>query len=185
MIQARQECLLNEEKDVINRGVDNANKLLAWYNDRLKSLEKRSELLKKGMVLLNPAVQEQKFDYLRAHISELNRRITSLIKTSEYGFPTHTNLQMRAQMPPVNDNRSNYLQKQNKVLSQELIDKEKIIDQLLKGKSGMLDNKIEKPKSQTNGNICVRTARVRPVFQKIASQTVPNSPSVRMQGTLM
>lgn len=52
MIQARQECLLNEEKDVINRGVDNANKLLAWYNDRLKSLEKRSELLKKGMVLL-------------------------------------------------------------------------------------------------------------------------------------
>lgn len=25
---------------------------------------------------------------------------------------------MRAQMPPVNDNRSNYLQKQNKVLSQ-------------------------------------------------------------------
>lgn len=40
------------------------------------------------------AVHEQRLNYLRAHISELNRRITSLMESSEHGFPTHCNLQV-------------------------------------------------------------------------------------------
>uniref|UniRef100_A0A914RF22 Uncharacterized protein n=1 Tax=Parascaris equorum TaxID=6256 RepID=A0A914RF22_PAREQ len=45
--------LLEEEKEIVNRGIDNAQKLLAWYNERLASLEKRTRLLNKGMVTLN------------------------------------------------------------------------------------------------------------------------------------
>ena len=41
-----------------------------------------------------PAVHEQKLNFLRAHLTELNRRMVSLMETSEKGFPTHSNLQV-------------------------------------------------------------------------------------------
>uniref|UniRef100_A0A0M3INM7 CCDC92 domain-containing protein n=1 Tax=Ascaris lumbricoides TaxID=6252 RepID=A0A0M3INM7_ASCLU len=111
--------LLDEEKEMVNRGIDNAQKLLAWYNERLASLEKRTRLLNKGMVTLDTAVHEQRLNYLRAHISELNRRITSLMESSEHGFPTHCNLQVKTQMPQPSDDRAHYLQRQNRMLCQD------------------------------------------------------------------
>lgn len=41
-----------------------------------------------------PAVHEQKLNFLRAHLTELNRRMVALMETSEKGFPTHNNLQV-------------------------------------------------------------------------------------------
>lgn len=39
----------------------------------------------------DPAVHEQKLNFLRAHITELNRRILAVMETSDKGFPTHHN----------------------------------------------------------------------------------------------
>ncbi|VDK66022.1 unnamed protein product [Anisakis simplex] len=144
--------ILKEEEDIVNRGIDNATKLLAWYNERLCSVQKRSRLVNKGMVSLvgfhliasfgvflsnDTSVHEQKLNYLRAHISELNRRMTSLMESSEHGFPTHSNLQVivfasrsiirfeinilkpvKTQMPQPSDDRAHYLQRQNRMLCQ-------------------------------------------------------------------
>ncbi|VDM93231.1 unnamed protein product, partial [Onchocerca ochengi] len=77
------------------------------------------------------AVHEEKLNYLRAHIAELNRRIASLMESSDHSFPTHSNLQIRTQMPQPNDDHSQYYRRQNIKLCQELADKNHLIERLL------------------------------------------------------
>uniref|UniRef100_A0A1I7V9B5 Uncharacterized protein n=2 Tax=Loa loa TaxID=7209 RepID=A0A1I7V9B5_LOALO len=129
--QWKYEGYLEEEKTIINRGLENAKRLAAWYCERLKSIEKRSSLLDRGLVPVDDAVHEEKLNYLRAHIAELNRRIISLMESSDHSFPTHSNLQVRTQMPQPNDEQSQYYRRQNIKLCQELADKNHLIERLL------------------------------------------------------
>ncbi|MCP9257279.1 hypothetical protein DINM_000532 [Dirofilaria immitis] len=125
------EGYLDEEKAIINRGLENANRLTSWYLERLKSIEKRTSLLDRGLVPIDEAVHEEKLNYLRAHIAEINRRIASLMESSDRSFPTHSNLQARTQMPQPNDDHSQYYRRQNIKLCQELADKNLLIERLL------------------------------------------------------
>uniref|UniRef100_A0A2K6VX20 Uncharacterized protein n=1 Tax=Onchocerca volvulus TaxID=6282 RepID=A0A2K6VX20_ONCVO len=125
------EGYLDEEKAIISRGLENAKRLTAWYHERLKSIEKRTNLLDRGLVPVDGAVHEEKLNYLRAHIAELNRRIASLMESSDHSFPTHSNLQIRTQMPQPNDDHSQYYRRQNIKLCQELADKNHLIERLL------------------------------------------------------
>ena len=45
-------------------------------------------------------MHEQKLNFVRAQITELNRRMTALISTSERGFPTHENMHIRNPVVP-------------------------------------------------------------------------------------
>uniref|UniRef100_A0A158Q807 Uncharacterized protein n=1 Tax=Elaeophora elaphi TaxID=1147741 RepID=A0A158Q807_9BILA len=125
------EGYLEEEKAIINRGLENAKRLTAWYCERLKSVQKRNSLLDRGLVPVDGAVHEEKLNYLRAHIAELNRRITSLMESSDHAFPTHSNLQVKTQMPQPSDDHSQYYRRQNIKLCQELADKNLLIERLL------------------------------------------------------
>uniref|UniRef100_A0A914D6P1 Uncharacterized protein n=1 Tax=Acrobeloides nanus TaxID=290746 RepID=A0A914D6P1_9BILA len=153
---AKHEKLLNEEYDLLKKGTETTQKLLEWYEQRLTSLEKRRQMLEKGMVALDSAVHEQKLNFVRAQITELNRRMTALISTSERGFPTHENMQIRNPIAPhptivlngSTGSRSTsdgsltppagisptttaqWLHKQNQRLTEELEAKTHLIDQL-------------------------------------------------------
>uniref|UniRef100_A0A915A7L1 EF-hand domain-containing protein n=2 Tax=Parascaris univalens TaxID=6257 RepID=A0A915A7L1_PARUN len=184
----KHEMLLEEEKEIVNRGIDNAQKLLAWYNERLASLEKRTRLLNKGMVTLDTAVHEQRLNYLRAHISELNRRITSLMESSEHGFPTHCNLQIKTQMPQPNDDRAHYLQRQNRMLCQELVDKDRIIDELRRERTRATDaqHTIRRIQPQRNPAIGHRpSALVRPALHQTIETCSTGDTPVKVHNTLM
>ncbi|VDM91901.1 unnamed protein product [Litomosoides sigmodontis] len=126
---------LEEEKAIISRGLENAKRLTAWYCERLKSVQKRNSLLDRGLVPVDGAVHEEKLNYLRAHIAELNRRITSLMESSDHSFPTHSNLQVKTQMPQPSDDHSQYYRQQNIKLCQELADKNLLIERLLHEKA--------------------------------------------------
>lgn len=52
IFQAKHEKLLNEEYDLLKKGTETTQKLLEWYEQRLTSLEKRRQMLEKGMVAL-------------------------------------------------------------------------------------------------------------------------------------
>ncbi|MFH4977502.1 hypothetical protein AB6A40_004211 [Gnathostoma spinigerum] len=169
---SKNERFLEEEKDLIQRGVDTANKLLLWYSDRLDSLQKRRRLIRSGIVAVDAAVQEQRLDFLRAHISELNRRSTSLMESSERGFPTHSNLQVKTQMPQPNDDAVQYLQRQNRLLTQELFDKDQMIEQLKKERNDVVNHNnsvassVRMPHPQRHSAIYPRPAAlVRPAPQ--------------------
>ncbi|VDM23988.1 unnamed protein product [Toxocara canis] len=182
--------LLEEEKEVVNRGIDNANKLIAWYNERLASLEKRTRLLNKGMVTLDTAVHDQKLNYLRAHVSELNRRITSLMESSEHGFPTHSNLQVKTQMPQPSDDRAHYLQRQNRMLCQELVDKDRIIDELRRERTKATEAQrtvIRRIQPQRNTAIGAPrpSALVRPALHQTTETYSTGDIPVKVHNTLM
>jgi hypothetical protein len=57
-------------------------------------------------------------NYLRAHVTELNRRQAALMESSERGFPTHMNLETRHKLPQHDDDEVNWLKRQNKQLTQ-------------------------------------------------------------------
>uniref|UniRef100_A0A1I8AI62 Spermatogenesis associated 18 n=1 Tax=Steinernema glaseri TaxID=37863 RepID=A0A1I8AI62_9BILA len=131
--QARHERLLEEEREIMQRGVDVTNRLLSWYSDRLTSIAKRKEMLNKGIVALDTSVHEQKLNFVRANITELNRRMAALCESSERGFPTHGNL-AKSQLPQPADETSMWLHKQNKRLTDELEEKTRLLEQLQKEK---------------------------------------------------
>ncbi|VDP61283.1 unnamed protein product [Heligmosomoides polygyrus] len=91
---AKLEGLLKEELELVQKGMETATKLCEWYRERLSSLDKRKKFLAQGMVALEYGVHEQKVNFLRAQLTELNRRMVSLMETSERGFPSHGNLQV-------------------------------------------------------------------------------------------
>uniref|UniRef100_A0A914YTI4 Uncharacterized protein n=1 Tax=Panagrolaimus superbus TaxID=310955 RepID=A0A914YTI4_9BILA len=127
----------------------------------MASLEKRKEMLNKGMVALDSAVHEQKLNFVRAQVSEVNRRIQSLMQSNEKGFPNHQNMIRNPVLPPSgatngrisnsstpesfsnhnnNNNNNNspasttWLHAQNQKLAEELEAKSHLIEQLQREK---------------------------------------------------
>uniref|UniRef100_A0A914HN45 EF-hand domain-containing protein n=1 Tax=Globodera rostochiensis TaxID=31243 RepID=A0A914HN45_GLORO len=90
---AKHERLLDEEFDIVKMGTKKAQELMDWFAGRTESLEKRKRMLNKGMVALDSAVHEQKLNFHRAQIAEMNRRIAAFLTSSERGgFPSHSNI---------------------------------------------------------------------------------------------
>ncbi|KAJ1352140.1 hypothetical protein KIN20_008340 [Parelaphostrongylus tenuis] len=127
------EGLLKEELELVQKGMEMAQKLCEWYRARLMSLDKRKRLLGQGLVALETAVHEQKLNFLRAHVTELSRRIVSLMESSERGFPSHANLQ-KSSLPQPHDDQLVWLHRQNLMLNQELLDKTQMLEELRKEK---------------------------------------------------
>ena len=48
----KHENLLEEELDTTRKGLEKAQKLIEWYGKRMVTLDKRKEMLNKGMVAL-------------------------------------------------------------------------------------------------------------------------------------
>ncbi|KAE9552053.1 hypothetical protein FO519_004744 [Halicephalobus sp. NKZ332] len=139
----KHENLLEEELDTTKKGLEKAQKLIEWYSKRMITLDKRKEMLNKGMVALDSAVHEQKLNFLRAQITELNRKIENLMSSSEKGFPSHQNM-IRNPVISSNGRTSNSstpdvlgstsLQRQNQKLLEELETKSRLVEQLQREK---------------------------------------------------
>uniref|UniRef100_A0A915JTJ3 Reverse transcriptase zinc-binding domain-containing protein n=1 Tax=Romanomermis culicivorax TaxID=13658 RepID=A0A915JTJ3_ROMCU len=139
--------LLQEEKDLLSRSAQICNRLSIWFNDRLKSVETRKRLVEKSMPL-DSAVNEERFNCLRMHITELNRRMAALMESSEkyviipghgcnkrnnrklsltegvlHGFPSHLNNESQRIMSQPVDDQYSLLKRQNASLSDEVADK--------------------------------------------------------------
>ncbi|KAI6192302.1 hypothetical protein M3Y97_00322400 [Aphelenchoides bicaudatus] len=146
---AKHERLLDEETEVVEKGMQVTRNLLRWYEDRVESLQKRRRMLDKGMVALDSAVHEQKLNFHRAQITELNRRMTALMNSTKRGFPIHENMQngldgsengtvnssppIRNAIPPPSKTPQltpQFLLKQNQKLAEELDAKSHMIEQL-------------------------------------------------------
>uniref|UniRef100_A0A915PL75 Uncharacterized protein n=1 Tax=Setaria digitata TaxID=48799 RepID=A0A915PL75_9BILA len=172
------EGYLEEEKAIISRGLESTKRLTAWYNERLKSIQKRANLLDRGLVPVDEAVHEEKLNYLRAHIAELNRRITSLVESSDHSFPTHSNLQVRTQMPQPNDDHSQYYRRQNIKLCQELAGKDRLIERLLNEKAAENNNEH----NSAFRKIQLKRLPLTSTIRKYSGQSQPRIPP---EGTLM
>ncbi|CAD6187343.1 unnamed protein product [Caenorhabditis auriculariae] len=158
---------------------DQAGKLLEWYKERLLSIQKKARLLQQGIVALDPAVHEQKLNFLRAHTTELNRRIVALMDTSDKGFPTHHSIPPSTAVS-ANGDQLAWLHRQNRRLNQELAEKTQIIDQLKR------ENEQAKKKQfvERNPPVLRPSAFVRPAYQ-VHTVPPPNTSPNKIYDTLM
>uniref|UniRef100_A0A8R1DPN2 Uncharacterized protein n=1 Tax=Caenorhabditis japonica TaxID=281687 RepID=A0A8R1DPN2_CAEJA len=185
--KARLEYFQGEESDILKRGQDQASKLLEWYKERLLSVQKKARLLQQGSVSLDPAVHEQKLNFLRAHITELNRRILAVMETSDKGFPAHHNKTTSNGLANgANDDQLVWLHRQNQRLNQELAEKTKMIDQLKR--ENELVRKSQLQRTERSVPIIRPSAFVRPAYQIPTSinNNHPKNPSPhKIYDTLM
>lgn len=190
---AKIERLHVEEEEIIQKGLEKACRLVDWYKERRETIEKRQRLLHKGVVSLDTSVPEQRLNFLRAHVSELNRKTTELMESSERGFPAHlTHRSTPASAPSViisapsskapspsvisassDRGRLDMLEQQNRVLSHELIEKTRQIDQL-KRESVQLTNNNH----HSNGSSPLRMQPGRPATVTRPSAFVRPAPSI-------
>uniref|UniRef100_A0AC35UA40 Uncharacterized protein n=1 Tax=Rhabditophanes sp. KR3021 TaxID=114890 RepID=A0AC35UA40_9BILA len=89
IFKAKHESFLEEEKDILNRGLENTKQLLLWYEERWETLKKRKDMLNRGLVALDTSVHAQKLNFLRAQITNLNNRIKDLLLSTEFGMPAN------------------------------------------------------------------------------------------------
>lgn len=185
---ARLEYFQGEESEMLKRGQDQASKLLEWYKERLLSVQKKARLLQQGSVSLDPAVHEQKLNFLRAHITELNRRILAVMETSDKGFPAHHNrTTSNGPANGANDDQLVWLHRQNQRLNQELAEKTQMIDQLKRENELVKKSQIQRVERSVP--ILRPSAFVRPAYQVptiINNNNHPKNPSpLKIYDTLM
>ncbi|CAB3399734.1 unnamed protein product [Caenorhabditis bovis] len=184
---ARLEYFQCEESDVLKRGQEQANKLIEWYKERLQSVQKKARLLQQGSVSLDPAVHEQKLNFLRAHITELNRRMIAVMETSDKGFPTH--IKPKNVSSSANDDQLVWLHRQNQRLNQELAEKTQLIDQLKRENEIVKRKQLQQapPQPEKPVPIIRPSAFVRPAYQayQINSQIYNNNAPQKIYDTLM
>ncbi|CAI2356721.1 unnamed protein product [Caenorhabditis sp. 36 PRJEB53466] len=188
--KARLEYFQGEESDMLKRGQDQASKLLEWYKERLLSVQKKARLLQQGSVSLDPAVHEQKLNFLRAHITELNRRILAVMETSDKGFPAHHNKTTSngGSSNGPNDDQLVWLHRQNQRLNQELAEKTQMIDQLKRENELVKKSQQQRMDSSRNVPIVRPSAFVRPAYQipTVINNNYPKNPSpLKIYDTLM
>jgi len=146
--QSKHLRLMQEEKDLLIKAADTSTRLHNWYNERLSSLETREKLIGKSMIPVDFAVHEEKLNYLRAHITEVNRRAVALIESSDKGFPWHMNLELHRNIPQPADDQLMWLKRQNKLLTNEVGEKSERISQLEAEKARLLKQICESPNNR-------------------------------------
>ncbi|KAL1226580.1 Suppressor APC domain-containing protein [Trichinella spiralis] len=147
----KQNQLMEEELSILEQGQDKANRLINWYHERLSALKTRNKLMGRSLVTLELAVHEEKLNFLRSQVSDLNRRIVGLMESSEKGFPSAANLAnvgRKALLPE--DDQHLWLKKQNQLLTEEVTDKTRRLAKLEQEKAKLIQLLFQKNNNHVN-----------------------------------
>ncbi|KRY52043.1 Suppressor APC domain-containing protein 2 [Trichinella britovi] len=147
----KQNQLMEEELSILEQGQDKANRLINWYHERLSALKTRNKLMGRSLVTLELAVHEEKLNFLRSQVSDLNRRIVGLMESSEKGFPSAANLanvSRKALLPE--DDQHLWLKKQNQLLTEEVTDKTRRLAKLEQEKAKLIQLLFQKNNNHVN-----------------------------------
>ncbi|KRX21925.1 Suppressor APC domain-containing protein 2 [Trichinella nelsoni] len=163
----KQNQLMEEELSILEQGQDKANRLINWYHERLSALKTRNKLMGRSLVTLELAVHEEKLNFLRSQVSDLNRRIVGLMESSEkvrnihrecanfmsgqIGFPSAANLAnvgRKALLPE--DDQHLWLKKQNQLLTEEVTDKTRRLAKLEQEKAKLIQLLFQKNNNHVN-----------------------------------
>ncbi|KRZ52818.1 Suppressor APC domain-containing protein 2 [Trichinella nativa] len=157
----KQNQLMEEELSILEQGQDKANRLINWYHERLSALKTRNKLMGRSLVTLMAinyaiylselAVHEEKLNFLRSQVSDLNRRIVGLMESSEKGFPSAANLAnvgRKALLPE--DDQHLWLKKQNQLLTEEVTDKTRRLAKLEQEKAKLIQLLFQKNNNHVN-----------------------------------
>lgn len=136
---------LEQEKDVLLQGLEAVDRARNWYIHQINSVQDKMKYVGKsnGYMDYSTEAHQERLNFQIAQIFEANQRLTSLVESSEKGFPLHMNLALRQpQYYPRDktstDNLSNRIKDQNRLLTDEVGKKSERISQLEQEKAALI-----------------------------------------------
>ncbi|XP_071948557.1 suppressor APC domain-containing protein 2-like [Antedon mediterranea] len=134
---------IEQERDILIQGLEVIERTKEWYQKELNliSRQMKNRMILEGSDTINPARQE-KAAYKRARIQDINLQLTTLVQSSEMGFPDHMNLAVELKSPS-DRGTMNQLRQQNRQLTNEVSQKSEMITKLNQEKSALIRELFE------------------------------------------
>ncbi|XP_033119232.1 suppressor APC domain-containing protein 2-like [Anneissia japonica] len=135
---------IEQERDILLQGLEVIERTKDWYQKELNLISRQ---MNNRMILdrsdtINPARQE-KAAYKRARIQDINLQLTTLVQSSEMGFPDHMNLAVDLKVTSPASGTVNQLRQQNRLLTNEVSQKSEMITKLNQEKSALIRELFE------------------------------------------
>ncbi|GAB1604961.1 bromodomain-containing protein DDB_G0280777-like isoform X2 [Argonauta hians] len=145
---------LEEEKEILKQGIEMVESAGHWYQKQISSVD--AKLKGAAWSSYNDSsfdANQERMNFQKTRISEVNQQLRALIDSSEKGFPLHMNLAVSnvGQNFPSDEGRMKMLKDQNRQLTQEISVKCDKITQLEQEKSALIRELFEsKSKNKPN-----------------------------------
>ncbi|XP_052220654.1 suppressor APC domain-containing protein 2-like [Dreissena polymorpha] len=142
---------LEQERDVLLQGLEVVERARDWYLKQVALVTERQNHAEKTSCS-DASLQnhQERMDFVRSRINDVNLNLKSLMETTESGFPAHMNLAIRSSVIS-EDISTRWLKDQNKQLTKEVGEKSELITQLEKEKATLIRDLFEaRVKHKTN-----------------------------------
>ncbi|XP_067662209.1 suppressor APC domain-containing protein 2-like isoform X2 [Haliotis asinina] len=142
-----------EERDMLLQGLEAVDTAREWYRKQISAIQEKQKYL--GKATLNEhslEAHQERMNFQKARIVEVNQQLRTLTDSSEKGFPLHMNLAMGPSTSlHMNNNALKMLKDQNRQLTKEVSQKSDKITQLEQEKSTLIRELFEsRSKHKTN-----------------------------------
>ncbi|XP_041368915.1 suppressor APC domain-containing protein 2-like [Gigantopelta aegis] len=136
---------LEEERDVLLQGLEMTELCCQWYRKQLAAIHDKQKYL--GKTNLNEhslEAHQERMNFQKSRIMEVNQQLKTLIESSEKGFPLHMNLAVTPHQPRfATESTIKMLKGQNRQLTQEVTQKSDKITQLEREKGTLIRELFE------------------------------------------
>ncbi|KAL8600250.1 hypothetical protein ACOMHN_040711 [Nucella lapillus] len=139
---------LQEEEEIVRGGLLMVEAARDWYLRQVAALRDKQRML--GKVNYNDnslEAHQERMNFQRARISEVNMQLQTLVDSSEKGFPLHMNLAVTPTptptRTPASDGAVQVVRQQNRRLTQEVSEKSEQIAKLEQEKASLIRELFE------------------------------------------
>ncbi|XP_005088869.1 uncharacterized protein LOC101855452 [Aplysia californica] len=135
---------LEEETSILRAGLAMVDSARDWYKKQLSAVSDKQAML--GKVSYNDnsvEAYQERMNFQRARIAEVNQHLRLLVESSEKGFPLHMNLAVSTGRPPNADSGLRALTEHNRRLMEELSQNRDQMAQLEQEKASLVRELFE------------------------------------------
>lgn len=137
---------LEEEKEMLEQGMEVVESARLWYQKQLSSINDKQKFT--AWSSFNDSsleASQERMNFQKTRIGEVNQQLKTLIESSERGFPLHMNLAISNTGHPLmlEDNCVKMLKEQNRQLTEEISTKCDKITQLEQEKTALIRELFE------------------------------------------
>ncbi|KAL3871464.1 hypothetical protein ACJMK2_039460 [Sinanodonta woodiana] len=130
---------LEHEKDLLLQGLEVVERTRDWYHRQILVVsEKQKALGRASYSDYNLEANQERMNFQRARIMNVNQHLCTLIESTEKGFPIHMNLAIQTTPTYSDEATIRMLKDQNKQLTEEVSHKNDRITQLEQEKGSLI-----------------------------------------------
>ncbi|KAK3586381.1 hypothetical protein CHS0354_000907 [Potamilus streckersoni] len=140
---------LEQEKDLLLQGLEVVERTRDWYHRQILVVsEKQKALGRTSYSDYNLEANQERMNFQRARIMDVNQHLCTLVESTEKGFPIHMNLAIQTTPTYSDEATIRMLKDQNKQLTEEVSHKNDRITQLEQEKGSLIRELFDSKSNQ-------------------------------------